>query len=390
MHYSDYFNGEALVLAGLYCFAFVMVFWRLLPEPKYQLQDRIFFSVTFVAFTAFSFIVSYVDILPFFPDTLGFAGLVESNTHTSLSLGVRLYLIISTPLRLLALNQLEVYLVFQCAFYFAAIILLWRGWCLHCQNNDIAAGNFQVLVLLGVIYPAALAFITIPLREFIQIFGFALFLYGLSQYVYKGKLIWLFVGALLTIFVRPQLVIIYPFMVLIAKQYSFTKLCVYGVLALPVAILLFETVTGYQFSPAFFSYLRNAANENYGETGMTYGLVNWSTYLDILLDLPLLVLQFILSPLPILHKVSPLSLKFLLADLVYVVFILFGAFSIKVKHSQNYIKMFFCLIAIFSIWEFYIGGAVRHRFPLIMMLLPLAGLYYSTLITSLVNSRRSQ
>jgi hypothetical protein len=334
-------------------------------------------------------LITFIEILPFFPDTTKFAQLVETGMHSSPSLGVRLYVIISYPLRLLAFEQIEVFLVFQVSFYFLSILLLWQGWLLHCHHYKIRAGNFQILVILAVLYPSALSFITIPLREFMQVFGFSLFLYGLSHYIYKNSIKWLVVGALLTVFVRPQLVVVYPFLILIAKQYSFLKLFIYGLSALPVAVFLFENVTGYQFSPSFFSYLRNAANDNFGDSGMTYGIVNWQTYFDIIFDLPLLVLQFLLSPLPILHSVNPLNLKLLLVDVVFVFVILLGAFSVKMRFSKFYLKMFICLITIFSICEFYIGGAVRHRFPLIMMLLPLASLFYSEKLSILLRKNKN-
>ena len=38
---------------------------------------------------------------------------------------------------------------------------------------------------------------------------------------------------------------------------------------------------------------------------MTYGAVEWSSYLDMILDLPLLIAQFIFSPLPIFHHIFP-------------------------------------------------------------------------------------
>jgi hypothetical protein len=387
VNYSDLFNAEGLIISGVYLLLFIFFLWCLTSSEGYDKNDRSLFVALFIIFTVFSFLICYVEILPFFPDTIKFAELVENGSHDSSSLGVRLYVIISYPLRLLAFEQIEVYLVFQIFFYFLSVLLLWNGWKIHCSHMKIYAGNFQVMAILAMLYPAALSFITIPLREFIQVFGFSLFLYGLSQYIYNNNLKWLVIGALLTVFVRPQMVVVYPFLILIAKQYSILKLSIFGLLALPIAILLFENVTGYQFNPAFFSYLRSAANDSYGDSGMTYGIVNWQTYFDVIADLPLLILQFVLSPLPILHSVNPITLKLLLLDVCFVIVILFGACSVKIRFSNFYLKMFLCLIAIFSIWEFYIGGAVRHRFPLIMMLLPLATLYYSEKLNMLLKKR---
>ena len=116
---------------------------------------------------------------------------------------------------------------------------------------------------------------------------------------------------------------------------------------------------------------------------MTYGTVNWTTYFDIVKDLPLLVLQFILSPLPILHNQNPLALKLLLIDVIFVALVLFSASRVKLRFSNIYWANIYSSCRDFSIWEFYIGGAVRHRLPLIIMMLPVATLYLSTVLSKL-------
>ncbi|MDC1255995.1 hypothetical protein N8Z89_00345, partial [bacterium] len=171
-----------------------------------------------------------------------------------------------------------------------------------------------------------------------------------------------------------------------AKQKSIFKLLTYGALVFPLTILLF-TLVGFKFRVSWFAYLRNAGVKNYGGSGMTYGGVEWNSYLDIFLDLPLLAMQFLLSPLPILHTLNPLNFLTLFIDLIFILFILFGVASIKLRVSITHIKMFVFSIVLFSLWEFFIGGAVRHRFPLVLMLLPLASLYYSSIFESLIKPR---
>ena len=383
--YSVLYNAEGVFLAFSYLFAFVVIFWRLLNDRQFSLRERYVFLVSFILFSLSVYLFSYTSILPYFPDTIKFAELVEQGYHDSSSLGVRLYVIVSYPLRMMALEQIEVYLIFQAFFYFSSVILLWKGWLIHCQHYNIFPGKFELITVFATLYPAALAFITIPLREFIQIFGFSIFLYGLSRYIYMGKISALIIGAILTIFVRPQLIVVYPIMFLIAKRYKLWKLSLLALCLLPLAIIGFEQLLGYKFNPQFFAYLRNSANDTYEQSGMVYGRVMWDSYLDILLDLPALMLQFVLAPLPILHSISPFKLKFLLLDMMFVIFILFGSFSISFKYSHVYLKLFIVLVGIFSIWEFFIGGAVRHRFPLIFMLLPLAACYYSAFLHNLLN-----
>ncbi len=386
--YAQYFDYWGFALVGFFLTLFVLLFIEILAKKGFDYRERLFFAAVFIVFSIATYLFSFTSILPFFPDTIKFAELVETGVFDTSALGVRLYMVISFPLRALAGNQLEVYLLFQAMIYFSALVFLWRGWQLHCQHQNISAGNFEIFILLGAFYPSALAFITVPLREFIQIFGFAVFLYGLSKYLYKREYSFLIIGAVITIFVRPQLIVVYPLMFLIVKQYSVIKLALLGLLSLPIVILGFEKVLGYQFTPSFFAYLRNSANENYAESGMTYGTVDWKTYLDVLIDLPVLMAQFMLSPLPIMHGRNPLELKFLMLDLIFILLVLWGSFALKIKYSATYIKLFFLIMAIFSIWEFYIGGAVRHRFPIVLMMLPLATLYYSTLLSELTPDKR--
>ena len=83
-------------------------------------------------------------------------------------------------------------------------------------------------------------------------------------------------------------------------------------------------------------------------------------------------MQFILSPLPILHTINPLNLFSIFIDSIFCSIIYLMAFVVEWKISKIFIIIFIISSIIFSIWEFYIGGAVRHRMPLVASLLPLA------------------
>jgi hypothetical protein len=105
---------------------------------------------------------------------------------------------------------------------------------------------------------------------------------------------------------------------------------------------------------------------------MTYGYVSWSSYFDIFKDLPMLFLQFIFSPFPIIHHTNPLRLLAAFVDMLYVAGIYFFTLYAGLKLSKIYLFIFAVSALLFSIWEFHLGGAIRHRMPLVMILLPAA------------------
>jgi hypothetical protein len=385
--YSEYFDWFGTLLFGIYGLFFIVLIWIFSGVMLKNRQDQLTSCLAFIFLGLFIWVAAFTSLTPYYPDTNLFAEIVENGVHDSQSKGVILYYLIGLPFMFLSAYQLEVYLLFQQFIFILAMIFLWKSWLIHCIHQKIKSGLYEIFIILAVLYPSTLLFITIPLREFFQIFGFSIFLYGLALYINKGQISWMIIGAVITIFVRPQMIIFYPFLILVAKQKNVLKLLMYSVIIFPLTLLLFQLV-GFKFRVSWFAYLRNAGVENFGSSGMTYGAVEWKTYLDILLDLPQLALQFLLSPLPILHSVNPFSMFTLVLDLVFVIFVLFGVLSIKLRVSLMYIKMFVFSITLFSMWEFYIGGAVRHRFPLILMVLPLATLYYSTLLESLCKNSK--
>ncbi|WDE13286.1 hypothetical protein [Thalassomonas haliotis] len=388
--YADYFNWEGMLLAGLYALLLLFILWGISARLLNNQRERIITCIGFIFLCLFSAFAACSSLFPYFPDTIMFAELVELNENHHQALGVILYFMVSLPLRLISFFQIEVYLVFQQFIFVLALLFLWQAWKIHSQQKNAYPGMYEIFFLLALLYPSTLLFITIPLREFIQILGFCIFLYGLAKFIYFNKLGWMVIGGVITLFVRPQLVIFYPFLILLAKHKNLLKLGIYGLAALPFAVLLFESIARYKFKVSWFAYVRNAGVKRYYDSGMTYGTVEWDNFGDVILDIPVLALQFILSPLPILHSVNPLNLLMLFLDLCFVLVVLFGAFSVKKSISGLHIKLFLFSAVLFSVWEFYIGGAVRHRYPLVLMLIPIAGMYYSIILSNLLSSRFSR
>ena len=386
---ADYFDWFGTLLFGVYGLVLFIILWAISAVFLENKREQLFCCIAFIFLSLFVWVAAYSSLMPYLHDTDIFSYIVEEGVVNVESRGVNLYYLISKPLVILSAYQIEVYLLFQQFIFILALLFIWKGWQIHCENLKIKTGLFEVFVLLAVIYPSTILYITTPLREFIQILGFSIFLYGLAVNLQNGKWLWLIIGVVLTLFVRPQLILIYPILILIAKQKNIFKLLAYGLGIVPLILLAFN-VMNYHFRVSWFARFRNASIEHYGGSGMTYGYVEWQTYSDLLLDLPVLALQFLLSPMPIMHDVNPLSLLMLFLDFIFVSFVLFGALSIKFRVSGTYLKIFIYAITLFAMKEFFIGGAVRHRFPLILMILPLASMYYSHVIASLLRHRQKQ
>jgi len=386
---AEYFDWVGALLFGVYGAVLFVLLWAISAVFLEDKREQLFCCMAFIFLSLFVWVAAYSSLMPYLHDTDIFSYIVEEGDIKVESRGVNLYYLISKPLVILSAYQIEVFLLFQQFIFILALLFLWKGWKIHCQNLKVNTGLFEVFVCLAVVYPSTILYITTPLREFIQILGFSIFLYGLSINLQNGKWFWLLVGVLLTLFVRPQLILIYPILILIAKQKNVLKLLVYSLGIFPLILLAFN-VMNYHFRVSWFAHFRNASIEHYGGSGMTYGHVEWQSYTDILLDLPILALQFLLSPMPIMHDVNPLSLLMLFLDFIFVSIVLFGALSVKFRVSGTYLKIFIFAITLFSMKEFFIGGAVRHRFPLILMILPIASMYYSHIIAALLQNRKKQ
>lgn len=376
---------------------FVGLFWGALflvllagymtKNNRYNQESVVHFCLSYLFFFVFILVSPFISILPYFPDTALFVEIIRLDEATHSSLGVILYQYVSAPLRILAGNGVFAFLVLQGVLYFIAALTLWRAWQIYCTEKSIEPGRFSGFIWLVAVYPSALLFIAIPLREFLLIFAISLFMLGLAKNIRGGGWSFIVFGAILSVCVRPQLVLVFPIF-FVVYRFFFNKPTPFKwmviILALPmaagVAIILFGALTGYPLTPEFFAGVRAAAFERYGESGMVYGGdFNWTSFIDMAMSLPLLFLQFILAPLPILHSNPPLQMKALIIDLLFCLPIYVAAI-VMFKQTRGIVMMVLAGLVLFSLWEFYIGGAVRHRFPLLFVLLPLVSAMLARLV----------
>ena len=333
----------------------------------------------FLYYYLFFLFSAVVPIVPNFPDTGLFAGIITENYFPQHhGPGVKLFYYVTAPLRVLSLFKVELFILFQIFIFLLALMILWKSWEIVMQKNNLNPdSSATVFLVLAALYPSFLLFVPVPLREFWVLFGFSVMVYGLVRNYYEDKALFdvglgfAVIGSLILLTARPQLIVIVIIFLALFQKNRWIK---YGLILASFFLIpyLYSTLNTFEFNPAFFRNVRNQAYTHFGGNQMTYGFVVWNTYLDILKDMPMLFLQFILAPFPILHNVNPLKLLAISVDMLFSMVIYFFALYAGLRFSKIYLFIFIVSAALFSIWEFHIGGAVRHRMPLLMILLPAA------------------
>ena len=328
----------------------------------------------------FFLFTTMMPIVPNFPDTELFSQIITANffpeTHT---IGVRLFYYITSPLRMLSFLKLEPFILFQLFIFLLSLMIVWKSWQIVTEKNGIdSSASANIFLLLSALYPSFLLFIPIPLREFWVLFGFSILVYGIIKKYYEESALidaglgYILLGSLILLTARPQLIVVVIIFLALFQKNRWVK---YGLILASFFLIpyLFTALTSYKFTPEFFGYLRNYSYAYYdGDSHMTYGKVAWESYFDMLKDIPLLFLQFVLSPFPILHAMNPMKLHAIFADMLFTLFVYFFTLYAGLKVSKIYLFIFLVSAALFSLWEFHLGGAVRHRMPLVMILLPVA------------------
>lgn len=360
-----------IILSLVYLFVLSGILVQFNKHLKIEFPSRAVVAL-FIYYYLFFLIATFMPFVPDLPDTSLFSEMIVDNYFPDYqSLGVRLFYSITYPIRVLSMFKLEIFILFQILIFIIALMVLWKSWQIVLLKNgyDKHMGQ-KVYLLLSAIYPAFLLYIPIPLREFFILLGFSIMIYGIVDKYYNHKGIsYILLGSLLLLFGRPQLiVIVIIFLAFFQKNKWLKYSLIFG--SLFTIPLLFTSLLSYKFDPEFFAYLRNHGAEKHGLLG--YGIVEWHSYWDIILDLPGLIAQFLLSPFPILHNRNPLSFIAIFTDSIFAFIIYISTLYAGIKVSKIYLFVFAMSAIMFSIWEYHIAGAVRHRMPLIAILLPVA------------------
>ena len=252
------------------------------------------------------------------------------------------------------------------------IFVVWSLMCLYLVAL-IAPASVQMQVslfmLVSMAWPAFVVFCTLPLREYFIVMAVIMLFYFFKT----GKLAWLMISVLSVYCVRPQFLPLWP----LAIAARFIPSGTFGVLALVSsvpAIAFFEFLYGHDVTPEELMSIHSSWAEQ--TPSAVYYAGPLVSMLDIVTSMPALVLQFLLSPLPILHSQGVGTGLIFLSDLMYVI----GVYGItifmlikrrKVIFSDDgYVALRFLvfiglLLVSASLWEGFIGGAVRHRIPVV-------------------------
>ena len=385
--YFPMLDSLGFILSPLYIFFFITILIYISKSIRVGFSSKSI-TVLFIYYYLFFIFGSFSSLVPNLPDTSLFADIISNNYFPpSQSLGVKLFYYATYPIRILSLFKVELFIIFQIFIFILSLMFIWKSWQIVLDKNGYERDmGLEIFLILTAIYPSFLLYIPTPLREFFVLFGFSIMIYGLIDRYYNNRgLIAISIGSIFLIFGRPQLIVIVIIFFALFQQNRWIKYTLIGggLLFMP---LIFTKLTSYTFTPEFFQYVRNVSNDRYGE--LTYGVVEWRTYFDIVKDIPALVFQFILSPIPIMHNINPLTLLAIFIDAIYSIFIYLAVVYAGIKVSKIYLFIFTSSAILFSIWEFHIGGAVRHRMPLVAIILPVASYGFLKLYQDIKGSKR--
>lgn len=364
-------------------------------SKKWFRKDKLsFLLVLYIPLLHYSIFIldKVLRFVPFLPDTTWYfnalhAGAIDPNW----TYGVKMFYYFNKPINELLGGNVVVYSVYSSVLFTIALILTWKAW-ITATNNSVTHQPFQLLsrqifLILAVVWPAALFYISPPLRESLILFSFALFLYG-SVPNPKGRPIHLYgryltsiLGGIGVAILRPPfapvlLVSWFIFRINIKKnRFSIRslKLIAYLVIFLAVGtLIILQFKIGYLFSPETLSLKRNALITKFPK--YSYGAVDWDTWIEVLMDAPIFFIKLVFSPL--ITFPDPLQMLIGSADAIFLLIIFVIMITGMVKILKNKLQLRWLLVSIalgfsFGLYEHHAGGAVRHRMPFTLMLLPI-------------------
>ncbi len=371
MYFEHIMTSDFLVLlfyASL--FAFVLLY----ASRFFQLKDKrtpwIILAFFFI-YNSLIFLDYKFNFIPFLPDSNQYDVLFKTGRpFDGMSRTLYGFLYAVKILRLLFLKNILVYISFQVMLYFIAIGVFYRAWrLLYTASRPI--GFEQIYFLLALSLPSAFLYHLVPLRECFTTLGFSVSLYFLLRLFKLRKSINLgFLGGLFVIVVTRMQVAFYFILGLMGIKFSLDRNLVRKFAAVLLGTAMFLGVlslTSYKLSPSQLAAARNYRVEKYSGS---YGLVEWNGYADMIKSSPHLLGQFLISPIPLLHNKNPWDMKLILLDALFMLFvwaILLVNFRSWFNDYRVWFLLMFMYIGLFGIYEFNIGGAVRHRLPLSIM-----------------------
>jgi hypothetical protein len=333
-----------------------------------------FMKLTFLFYSVVLIADSFLDFMPYLPDTEMYTYMIKSSLYPETSsVNVLALYYFSLVIAILCLNSPVIFTFFSVFFYIIGTQFLisriksHSGYDVHRQQSIMSA--------MLLIWPAGLMYVSVPLREAYLLLAMCIFVAGFLSFLRERKLGLLITGSILLILLRVQMfVCLAPLAgLLIVLKGKFHLALKAGVLTSAVVLVLVflrYMVLGEPFSAAALSDLRNEYIAEGGD--YSYGNVYWQSYGDMLLDLPFLILQFILSPLPVFSSYNTSHMFLANADMVFVLIILLIILADIRYHLKNHaalLSLALVFSVVFALYEYHLTGAVRHRMPMVIMLM---------------------
>ena len=365
----------------------VVVFFILYYAMKTMLlEDRKYNKIYLILLIIFNFTVllasTVVKLIPDFPDANMYSGIVRTgimppNQTMAVAVGFKYGSLI---FRYLSFHNVLWYVAFNFLINQLGIILIWKAWIKYKKGNVMLIQQ-RIYFILTAFYPMALLMGIVPFRGSYFLIFFAIFLYGaVSKWVINIPFV---IGSLGMIILRKEYVMVVG-LIFLVKLYNSIKIKNKGIKAiLAIIVLIICYVAGsyaakklfnLSVTPQGLSHFRNGQTIQYINTEYSYPLIHWKNWLQVITYSPLLLLQFLVAPLPIVSHIDPFKGLAYLADALYVIFLTF-LFIIRI--NKNIKGNAFWIINILILWvlngmfEYYINAAVRHRYYMIIMLIAL-------------------
>lgn len=355
----------------------------MLLSNKLLLKDtftKYYYIVLVLLYSSILLFDLYLNFIPFFPDTLLYTGFIENsyNSFTKLPLELISFKYFSYIFSWVSINNSFLYLTFNLFINQIAIIIYWKAW-MEYKSNTIKKSEQRVFLIISFFYPLSILYSLVPLRESYFVFAFSVFLYGFIQ---KKPSVILLIGLVLVFLFRREVFALSVLLVFLkyifAKDNSInSKKFLLSVCILPVIVFIGDLIStkllNISISPASLSSFRNYQQITYMDSGMTYPTVNWDTWLDLLIDLPGILVQFIYAPLPIIVHTDFYSSIAYLIDAIFMLILTLTLIIIWRRNDRN--SLWWIVICIFlivsSLFEYYLLGAIRHRYFITIMLFPI-------------------
>lgn len=384
MNYSLDFIG--LLLIFFYLGMFYCVYVYLLKKEHLLTENTIISSgLAFIIPLTVFLLNQKFNFISIPPDTEVYANVIlDFNKYFKhYSFGVTGYSVLNYLQFKICFGRPPVFVIFNIIYYQLAVLFIYKAFKIYCYRyHKIIGRNFFLLLqLASVFYPLAVLQTTNILREPMLLMLFSINIYLLAKYYFTGfqrySLIILFIFFLFLIRPLTGLCVLFTYFLAYSHLNKFITLkniLKFSIFSILVVVLIKQIVLSLyaiDFSIEWISQYREKSNSSFGIEG--YNSLNWESPLYYFQNFVLLILQYLLSPLPILVTSSVTLNKLIpLIDSLYIITLIIPILAFYRKYMQTWLLLFMIFLIIPSFFETNISGAYRHRMNAVFFLVPLA------------------